>query len=118
MARPTPTQQFNLIRGDKFDGPELTFTDASDLTKDWNGVVITAKLKDKPDGGTLIHTYTLSPTVVPVGSAVVTLTIPGTITAGFDTGVLYGDVQIAGPGDFGPYTPYRYTINVTPDITS
>jgi len=111
---------FNLIRGDKFDGPQVNLTIKEDdgLTpKPMAGTVITSQLRDKVDGGDLTYQFTINPTFPEDGQVVFTLSAAGTETALWPTGQLYGDIEIEGPGDFGPYTFAKFIVKVDPDIT-
>jgi hypothetical protein len=107
---------YKVKRGDKFDGINVVFKrDGFNFT----GTTVKAELRDKPDGGDLIYTFSVNVDTSVVGEASVTLTIPGSSTAGFPVNTpLFGDVEIYGPGDFGPYTPVDFIIMVEPDITT
>ena len=48
---------------------------------------------------------------------VFSLTAAGAETVSWPTGQLYGDIEIAGPGDFGPYTFVKYMVKVEADVT-
>jgi hypothetical protein len=111
---------FNLIRGDKFDGPQVTLTineDDGSTPKDMTGTVVRSQIRDKVDGGELTFEFTITPNTSTVGIVEFTLSAAGTETASWPTGQLYGDIQIQGPGDFGPYTFAKYVVKVEPDVT-
>jgi hypothetical protein len=108
---------YNVKRGDKWDGIAITYN----LTgKNFAGITIIASLKDEPNSGGNIHVFSPSFNTDTIGVAVVEpLTIAGADTATFPINTpLYGDVQISGPGDFGPYTAVEFILVVKPDISS
>ena len=111
---------FNLVRGDKFDGPLVTLTvyeDDGTTPKNMSGTTVKCQLRDSADGGDLIYTFTITPDTTTVGKVEFYLTAAGSETASWPVGILYGDIQIEGPGDFGPYTFAKFIIKVEPDIT-
>lgn len=111
---------FNLIRGDKFDGPMVTLTifeDDGQTAKDMTGTVVRSQLRDKVDGGELTHSFQINPDTSTVGKVSFTLTAEGAQTADWPLGQLYGDIEISGPDEFGPYTFAKYMVKVEPDIT-
>ena len=116
---------FNLIRGDKFDGPlvKLTITNDDGSPKDMTGTVVRSQLRDKVDGGDCTHDFGTIAVVVDTNAGTVefTLTATGDETAGWPISQLYGDIEIKGsndgPDSFGPYTFAKYVIKVEPDIT-
>lgn len=110
---------FNLIRGDKFDGPrvELTINDDNGDPKDMTGTVVRSQLRDKVDGGDLIYTFVINPDTSTQGKVIFTLSAPGSLTALWPVSQLYGDIEIEGPADFGPYTFAKYVVKVEADIT-
>ena len=113
MAHKRRTYEFK--RGDKFDGIRVKFRLAA---FDFTGTSVKAQLRDKPDGGELIHSFAPSVDTATLGEAEILLDIPGSSTSAFPVNIpLYGDVQIQGPGDFGPYTPVEFIIIVKPDIS-
>lgn len=111
---------FNLIRGDKFDGPQVVLTifeDDGSTPKNMSGTSVRCQLRDKVDGGALTYEFTINPDTSTVGKVDFLLTASGTETAGWPLGQVYGDIQIEGPGDFGPYTFAKFVVKVEPDIT-
>lgn len=115
---------YDLVRGDKWDGPLMTFTVENQPTYDFSGTTVQAQLRSEKDGAKegndVTYTFSLSPDwggVPNSGYVEVILTIEGSVTAGFPIGNLYGDVEITAPGGLGPYTPFQFVIRVKPDVT-
>lgn len=111
---------FNLVRGDKFDGPQVTLNVTEDdgvTPKDMSGTTVRSQLRDKVDGGDLTYEFTINVDTSTAGVVEFTLTAAGSETASWPLGTLYGDIQIEGPSDFGPYTFVKYIIKVEADVT-
>jgi hypothetical protein len=107
---------YKFKRGDKWDGISVVFNLAD---QNFAGAVVSALIKDEPDGGNTVHTYSITPGTGTIGTCTVpALTIAGSVTANFPVNIpLYCDVEIEISGTFGPYTPVSFILITEPDIT-
>jgi hypothetical protein len=102
--------QIQRIRGDQIVQPVI-------LTRagfDWSGVTVTAQVRETPDGAVLA-TPSISTDTASLGTATVTLTLPGATTAALPKRVVM-EMQVEKSSvSFGPYTVLRLTIDIAPD---
>lgn len=82
----------------------------------WTDVSIRSDLREGSLNGPIVHSF--SPICLYSGNSVgIVLSTSGTPTTGWNLNKYYGDIRVEKTGQFGPYYPVAYMINLQNSAT-
>lgn len=106
-------QEYQLVRGDQWNGPVITYTHADDPFFDFTGAIVSSTLRATWCDTHPIYTFTLSPDTSVLGKCSVQLYIPPEDSTNLPCGALLGSVRLELPPTFGPFTFVKFSLTVT-----
>lgn len=107
-------KQYTLFKGNLFDEPVRFKFPGFDFA----GCVITAQLRHKPESGSVIHDFVITPDFSTEGIADFRLQISEAQSQALEPRTYYGDVKIKRDSPaYGPFTVCSFQIKVTTPVT-